>query len=282
MFNKYVFNPASIVDGDKMCVSTFYRSQWVGIDGSPTYMGVNATMPRITRNMGASITMSNDRAGKYSNTEISGDYAYFLQLDGAVLSMGLRVGLKNMSFTDLNWITPDTDLGNDNGIVNSKTNSWSPNFGLGFQYSNEKWYAGASVYNITEQNNSFDEVKILNKRQFYFTGGYNIRLNSTFNLIPNILVQSDLTTFQVDLNLNTQIYDNLIVGATYRLQDAVAIIVGYNVLENFRVYYSYDFGISKIGNLSNSGGSHELSLKYCFTIEKKVKKSKKNRNVRFL
>ena len=280
MFNKNVFNPAAIADGDKMCVSTFYRSQWTGIDGSPTFMGVNAIMPRLTRNMSAGVSVFSDRLGKYNNTEIEGSYAYSIIMDKAVLSMGLRVGIINTSFTDFNWITPDA--GNDLGIVSDKTNSWSPNFGIGFQYSDKNWNAGASVYNITEQKNSFDEVKILQKRQFYFTGGYNIRINSTFKLMLNVFEQTDLSSYQIDVNVNAEMYDNLIVGATYRLQDAVSIILGYNILDELKVYYSYDFGVGKIGSFSNSGGSHELSVKYCFTIEKKVKKSKKNRNVRFL
>ena len=280
MFNKNVFNPAAISDGDKMCVSAFYRSQWTGIEGSPTFIGVNAIMPRLTRNMSAGISVFSDRLGKYNNTEIIGSYAYSIHLDEAIFSMGLKVGLVNTSFTDIDWVTPDA--GNDTGIVNGKTNSWSPNVGIGFQYSNEKWYAGASVYNLIEQNKSFDEVKVLQKRQYYFTGGYNIRLNSTFKLLPNVLVQSDFISYQIDVNVNAKIYDDLIVGVTYRLQDAAAIILGYNILDGLKVYYSYDFGLGKIGSFSNSGGSHELSVKYCFTIEEKVKKSKKNRNVRFL
>jgi len=282
MFNKHVFNPASIADGDKMCVSSFYRSQWVGIEGSPTFMGISATMPKLTKNMSAGLSVFSDRLGKYNNTEIQGSYAYSIHFDESIFSMGIRVGVVNMKFSDLDWVTPDTDLGNDPGIVNSKSNSWSPNIGIGFQYASEKLYAGLSVYNITEQNNSFDEVKILQKRQYYFTGGYNIRLNSTFKLVPNVLVRTDLSSYQVDVNVNTMIYDNLIIGATYRLQDAASIILGYSILDGLRVFYSYDVGVSKIGSFSRSGGSHELSVKYCFTIEKKVKKSKKNRNVRFL
>jgi len=282
MFNKSVFNPAAISDGDKVCVSAFYRTQWTGIEGAPTYMGINATMPRLTKDMSAGLAVFSDKLGKYSNTEIRGNYAYSLRFDESVFSMGLKIGLINVSFTDANWITPDTDLGNDASIVNSASNSWSPNFGLGFQYTTKKWYAGVSVFNITQQKNSFDEVKILQKRQYYFTGGYNIRINSTFKLVPNVLVQTDLSSYKLDINTNAILYDDLIVGATYRMQDAVVILLGYSVLDNFKVYYSYDFGMTKIGSFSNSGGSHELSLKYCFTIDEKVRKSKSNRNVRFL
>ena len=282
MFNKNVFNPSAIADGDKMCVSAFYRSQWTGIEGSPSFTGISAVMPKLTRNMSAGLSVYNDIQGKYNRTQIEGTYAYSIRLDDASINMGLRVGLANSSFTDLNWVTPDTDVGNDTGIINSTSNVWSPSVGIGFQYINEKLYAGLSVYNLLEQNNSFDEVKVLNKRQYYFTSGYNIRLNSTFNLMPNVLIQTDLIAYQIDLNVNVSINENLIIGTTYRNKDALSLLLGYNVLDKVKVYYSYDFGINKIGSFSNSGGSHELSVRYCFTIDEKVKKSKKNRNVRFL
>ena len=282
MFNKYVFNPAAIADGDKFCVSSFYRSQWSGVDGYPSFIGVNAVMPRLNRNMSVGVSILSERIGKYNNTEVQGSYAYSIHLDENVFSMGLQIGVVNTSFIDLNWSTPESELVIDSEIVNSMTNSWSPNFAVGFQYLNKKWHLGASVYNITEQNKSFDEVKILQERQYYFTGGYNIRINSTFKLMPNVLMQTDLNSYQIDVNLNAEIYNDLIIGTTYRLQDSFVMLFGYSVLDELKVFYSYDFGLNKIGSFKNSGGSHELSVKYCFTIEKRVKKSKKNRNVRFL
>jgi|LGVE01.1.fsa_nt_gb type IX secretion system PorP/SprF family membrane protein len=282
MFNKNVFNPAAVAEGDKICVSTFYRAQWIGIEGSPTFMGINAVMPKLSRNMGVGLSVFNDNLGKYNRIQIEGSYAYSIYFKDAIFSMGLKVGVLNMSFNDLNWITPDTEVGGDPNIVKDNSSSWSPNFGIGFQYIEKKWYAGVSVSNLLEQNNSFSEVQIRQKRQFYFTGGYTIRLNSTFKLMPNIFMQTDLLAYQIDVNVNTKVYDNLIVGATYRLQDAFSILLGYSILDDLHVYYSYDMGISKISSFNNGGGAHELSVKYCFSIAEKVKKSKKNRNVRFL
>ena len=282
MFNKNMYNPSTIAEGDELCVSTFYRTQWTGVDGAPVLMGVNAAMPKLTRNMGLGLAVFSDKLGKYNRILIEGNYAYSIILENAVINMGLKVGVLNMSLSDLNWTAPDGDVGNDPGIINVKSNSWSPNFGVGFQYLTKKMYIGASVLNLLEQENSFSEVEIRQKRQYFITGGYNIRVNSSFKVIPNLMLRTDLDTYQVDLNVNTKIYDNLIVGVSYRWQDAASILLGYNILEGLNVLYSYDFGMSKIGSFSHSGGSHELSVKYCFNFEGKVKKSKKNRNVRFL
>ena len=282
MINKNIFNPASIVDGDNICASMFYRSQWLGVDGGPTTTGVNVVMPHVTNNMGLGLGVYSDRVGKYQNIQLEGSYAYSISLDEWNLSLGLRVGVLNKSFSDLNWVTPDTPSGVDTGIVSEDNSSWSPNFGVGAQYFSNKGYLGVSIYNIAELNNSIDEVKIPQKRQYYIMGGYNFKLNSTFELEPNVLVQTDLSSYQIDANLNLKIEESIVVGASYRLQDAVSLLVGFNVLEGLRVFYSYDFGVNKIGSISNSGGSHELGVKYCFVIPNKVKKSKRNRNVRFL
>lgn len=282
MFNKNVFNPSTIADGDELCVSAFYRSQWTGIDGAPVLMGVNAAMPKLTKNMGVGLAVYNDKLGKYNRIQIEGNYAYSIYLKDAIFSMGLKVGVLNMSLSDLNFVTPETEAGNDPDIFYGKTSSWAPNFGIGFQYMAKKWYVGFSILNLLEQNNSFDEVIISQKRQYYFTSGYTIRLNSAFKIIPNIMLRTDMSAYQFDLNVNAEIYENLIVGSTYRWQDSASILLGYSLLEDLKLYYSYDFGVNKIGSFSQSGGSHELSVKYCFSFAEKVKKSKKNRNVRFL
>ena len=282
MFNKNVFNPATVVDGSEICASAFYRTQWMGFDGAPVFMGVNVVSPKLSRNMGAGLAVYSDNLGKYNRIQIEGNYAYSIKLKNAVFSMGIKFGVLNMSYKDLDWITPDSEISLDPSIVNSNTDSWSSSFGIGFQYLTEKWYAGVSILNMLEQNNSFDEVQIPQKRQYYFTGGYTIRLNSTFKLKPNVLVRTDLGAYSFDLNVNAEIYNNMVAGVTYRLDDSASILLGYKVIDGLYAYYSYDFGINKIGSFSQSGGSHELSVKYCFSFVKKVKKSKKNRNVRFL
>jgi hypothetical protein len=64
-------------------------------------------------------------------------------------------------------------------------------------------------------------------------------------------------------------------GLSYRVQDAVAIIVGaypFNqpnmspALQQIRIGYSYDITTSALGRSGRSSGSHEIMLGYCFKI----------------
>jgi len=283
MFNKSIFNPASVGEGDENCASVFYRSQWVGFDGAPVTMGANFNMPKLTASMGAGLTVYSDNLGKYRRIQMEGNYSYSILLNNqSRLIFGLRAGVLNLSFSDLNWVSPDGNAGADPSIVSSTNSSWSPNFGVGFTYMADKLYLGASVLNLLEQNNQLDEVKILQKRQYYFTGGYNIRINSTFNLMPNILLSTDLSSVNLDVNLNTVINKDIIVGLSYKTSQSASILLGYNILDMVDVYYSYDFGFNKVASYEYGNGSHELLLRYCFKGKERVEKSKKNRNVRFL
>jgi type IX secretion system PorP/SprF family membrane protein len=115
-------------------------------------------------------------------------------------------------------------------------------------------------------------------------GGYHFDLSPQFTLTPNVLAKTDLASTQFDGNV-TVMYDNTIwLGATYRLEDAIAPMAGYQYTfpggkSNLRIGYSYDITTSDIKNYSD--GSHELMLSYCLTIAKPLPK-RVYKNPRFL
>jgi hypothetical protein len=71
------------------------------------------------------------------------------------------------------------------------------------------------------------------------------------------------------------------VGVSYRMQDAIAPMIGYRFLKDksLKVGYSYDLTLSKIKGYSS--GTHEVMLGYCFNV-KKPKKVSSYQNARFL
>jgi hypothetical protein len=69
------------------------------------------------------------------------------------------------------------------------------------------------------------------------------------------------------------------VGATYRLQDAIAPMIGYMAPFGLKVGYSYDLTLSKLNGYSS--GTHEIMLGYCFK-PKAAPKVSSHTNVRFL
>ena len=79
-----------------------------------------------------------------------------------------------------------------------------------------------------------------------------------------MFVKTDQISTQIDFNINVMYVDHLWGGVTYRLDDAVVLIAGYNINENLKFGYTYDITTSDLK--SESSGSHEILLRYSFRI----------------
>ena len=67
-------------------------------------------------------------------------------------------------------------------------------------------------------------------------------------------------------------------GLSYRTKDAVALLMGAELMNGLRVGYSFDLVTSAIGRYGY--GSHEVFISYSVDIEKN--RSRKYKSVRFL
>jgi len=147
---------------------------------------------------------------------------------------------------------------------------------------NPKYYAGVSMGHLNEGDLS--DMNITVARHLYFMAGYHFDLDARWRITPNVLVKSDLASTQLDANA-TVMYDNTFwLGATYRLEDAIAPMAGYQYEfpsgnSTLRIGYSYDFTTSELNNYSS--GSHELMLSFCLKIAKPLP-NRVYKNPRFL
>jgi hypothetical protein len=117
-------------------------------------------------------------------------------------------------------------------------------------WSNEEWLclAGSGAYQV-----------------------YHFELNQNLNGVGHA---------GVGVNANAVIMDKLYAGLGYRNQDAMSIMLGYQIMPSLRASYSYDLTTSSLS--AYSSGSHELFLTYCFTIEIPPRINGSYRNPRFL
>jgi type IX secretion system PorP/SprF family membrane protein len=107
------------------------------------------------------------------------------------------------------------------------------------------------------------------RRHYFITGGYEYTIPDFPSVVlkPSLFIKTDFVSAQYDVTCLAE-YNNIYWGGlSYRVQDAVALIVGFKPSPKMIIGYSYDFTTSAIGRNGRSSGSHEIMFGYCFQVE---------------
>jgi type IX secretion system PorP/SprF family membrane protein len=301
MFNRVFTNPGFAGLSKGICVTGMVRQQWAGFEdyegekiGPQTFfIGVDAPV-RIIRG-GLSAVVMQDQIGFTQTTALRIGYTYIQKLGFGSLGVGAQVGFNNrvMDFSKFKPVDDNDPLlkaitGEENEILIDAS------FGIAYQVDDE-YYIGISVNQVLETKGqelanwttNVDSAsknflyKMTLDRTFYLQGGYEIRFrnNPNFAILPSAMIKFNQASVQLDVASLLEFKEKFWGGLNYRFQDAVSIIAGLQY-KNFKIGYSYDITTSKLG-LTNTAGSHEVMLKYCFKIEGE-KGRKSYRNTRFL
>lgn len=262
MYNIGSFNPAYVGTVESPEIIGLYRAQWVDIPGAPTTIRGGANIPFSNEKMGMGINVVNDQLGPSNQTYIDLAYSYQIQFSGDTkLSFGLNAGgsMLDIDYSKGNFVNPS-----DPSILGENYNSFYPTVGAGlFLYHKEEWYLGASVPNFLTKELYNDEVATIveDKIQLNAIGGYVFQLGERTKFKPAFLVNylkgSPVT---VNLSANFQFIDALTIGASYRIDNAVSAMAGFQISNAMFVGYAYDYATSGLGEYS--GGSHEAILKF--------------------
>jgi type IX secretion system PorP/SprF family membrane protein len=304
MFNTMAINPGYAGSNGAICLNTFARQQWAGFkdpDGSSTapqtfLFSIDAPIKFLHGGLGAVI--SSDKAGFEKNTNFRLAYAYRLNLGTGFLGIGVEAAFLDKKIDFSKFRTGDEEDLNgakDPVLVSGKANGsdFFTDFAFGIYYNVPgKFYVGISALNLSEPTGfawkpltgtgaGGNAVQL--KRTYFATGGYEYIFpsNPSFEFNPSFLIKTDFVSAQYDIAALLK-YDNKFWGGlSYRVQDAVTLLIGLN-WSNFKFGYSYDITTSKLGGSGKSNGSHELFLIYCFkiTIPTYVKSYKNTRYFR--
>lgn len=262
MYNIGSFNPAYAGTVESPEIIGLYRAQWVDIPGAPTTIRAGANIPFNNEKMGLGINIVSDELGPSTQTYFDVAYSYQIQLsDDTKLSFGLNAGGSslNIDYSKGTFVDPA-----DQSILGGKYNSFYPTIGAGlFMYHETDWYLGLSVPNFLTNALYNDEVATIveDNMQFNAIGGYVFQLGDRTKFKPafllNYLQGSPVT---VNLSANFQFIDALTIGASYRFDNAVSGLAGFQISNAMFIGYSYDYNTNGLGEYS--GGSHEAILKF--------------------
>jgi type IX secretion system PorP/SprF family membrane protein len=297
MHSKLIYNPGYAGTSEAICANVLYRQQWVNFPGAPKTGLLSFDMPIGQLPLAIGLNVMTDQIG-FSKTLFARLALSFNRHIGAgVLGIGIDGGVLQQQFNGT-WITPDGNQvhdgtipaytsGTGGGITNPGLNKLSYDLGFGAFYSiANKMYVGISSTHLAAQDlKATDSVKYKLARHYYIVGGYTFNLGEggKHGINPNVKIKSDAASTQLDINL-TYIYDQSFwIGVSYRMQDAIAPMLGYKFnkggVRGLKIGYSYDVTMSKIKGYSS--GTHEVMLGYCMVPKKKNKVTSYG-NTRFL
>ncbi len=294
MHSKLIYNPGYAGTSEAVCANVLYRQQWVNFPGAPKTGLLSFDMPIGQLPIAIGLNVMTDQIGFSKTLFARLALAYNRHIGAGILGVGIDGGVLQQQFNGT-WITPDGNQVHDAAIpaytsgtvtaANPGLNKLTYDVGFGAFYSiANKMYVGISSTHLAAQDiKASSEVKYALARHYYIVGGYtfNVGEGGKHGINPNVKIKSDAASTQLDVNL-TYIYNRMFwIGVSYRMQDAIAPMVGARFLKDksLKVGYSYDLTLSKIKGYSS--GTHEIMLGYCFNV-KKPKKVTSYQNARFL
>jgi type IX secretion system PorP/SprF family membrane protein len=293
ILNNFIINPAVAGIENYTDVKISHRHQWVGLDGAPvtTYITIHGPLTKSSYDRenpttfhaqgqnprgkaywqdytkadphhGVGFTMLNDRTGPLNRFTVAGTYAYHVGIgERTSLSAGITAGVQNMTLnaSKLNFEYPIDPAVAGSGYLNKLR----PDISAGLWMYSARYFVGLAAQNVIGSKLSFaeDTLKVTSTGKFvphlFLSAGYRMFLNDDVSFLPSATIRYiNPMPVGVDLNAKFQYQDLVWAGASYRLQDGFAGMVGINVSSTFNIGYSYDYTTSRLNTVSR--GSHEI------------------------
>jgi type IX secretion system PorP/SprF family membrane protein len=293
ILNNYIINPALTGIENYTDIKLSHRHQWVGIQDAPvtTYFTIHKAIgkqddrtsatsfkmpgenPRgksywqdytsAAPHHGVGLQIINDRTGPLNRFSAYATYAYHIGISARTsIAAGFGAGMSNLSLSanklDFVYTTVDPAV-----YTSKEINSLKPDFNAGVWVYSADYFLGLAAQQIIPSKVDFSNNTLTKQEgkfvpHLFLTAGYRFLLNDDFNVIPSTMVKYVSKTLNADFNVKLQYLDMAWVGASYRLQDGFAGMIGLNVSNTFNIGYSYDYTTSKLNTFTK--GTHEIMV----------------------
>lgn len=264
MYNTMAVNPAYAGSTGSLEAVLLHRSQWVGISGAPETQSFSIQAPLHNEKVGLGLSIVNDKIGPSNELYADGNFSYSLALGYEKrLAFGLKVGMRMLN---IDW-SKGKYYDNDDVLLNQNIDNQAKlAVGAGIYYYTDKWYFGISIPSFI-QSNYYDDIQesiYYDRLHYYFMGGYVFDLNPNLKFKPAFLIKAvSGAPLTADISANFMLYEKFAIGGSYRTNDSVSIIAGFQLSKSFLLGYAFDYTISELNKYND--GSHEIILRYQFT-----------------
>ncbi|MDX9847039.1 MAG: type IX secretion system membrane protein PorP/SprF [Tenuifilaceae bacterium] len=278
MFNNYIINPA--VGGTFNYYQIRYnnRFQWAGLNDAPQTYNISAYGPHGTKDMGFGGNFYYDVTGATSRTGGLFSYSYNMQItqNGLRISGGISLGFLMYRADGSKFELGDNFDPNDPALYTNTKSVFTPDANIGFLLYDTRFFFGISahqllgqkLYQSTLERQVGDDVQNyygMNKlkQHFMVSGGVLLPLNRDLDIEPSALIKYMINSpVQIDLNAKVTYRKEFWGGLSFRWQDGISILFGYNYQRRYLFGYSFDYSLT--GLRTHSAGSHEIMIGYMF------------------
>ncbi len=272
MFNKLTYNPAYAGSYASPVVTVVNRHQWIGIEGAPNTQAVSYCQPTLNKHFGIGINLVRNEITINRNLNAELSYAYQLPLPRGYLGIGIQASMRHFR---QNWnderIVTSQPIDSDVAVPNGMQGKIVPNFGVGLFYTAPRWYAGASVPRLVDNNIDLTEEGTITSRENWHLNvmaGSAFPLSSTLDLVPQLLFRYVKNAPpDLDVNLTLDVRRRFLGGVTYRtggdrkdFGESIDIMAGAFATKNLMFMLSYDIGLTRLASIRN--GSVEATFRW--------------------
>ncbi|WP_425636823.1 PorP/SprF family type IX secretion system membrane protein [Algoriphagus yeomjeoni] len=293
-------NPAMTGASEMTTIGVNYRNQWPGLDQSFNSYSAYADHYIFSANSGVGLIVnrSEQSMANLSTTEIGATYSYRMRLGfRSFLRMGGQVSYmdRDAYFGDLVFGSQIDDQtgtvgGNSGESLGDGISHQFMDYSFGMVFHNENLWFGLAGHHLTQPNISFLDgansrlplkISAHGGVKFDLSGGSSSEyLNQKFGTKEltfafNYKNQGSFSQLDMGAQVNIQ---PLVLGVWYRgipvqqseipNHEAIIGLVGISLGGGLDVGYSHDFTLSSLGN-ANTGGAHEISIRYSFLATNK-------------
>ncbi len=289
--NPVYLNPA--LAGNKICprITLNYRNQYPALGRHYVSYSAGGDMFVNAISGGVAVLATTDMTGPLASFSGSAVYSYRLKVSNKIIMNAAfqagyfqyRMNWEKFIFEDM--IVPGTgEIISGNEVQPERLHVGDVDFSTGFVVGyNERLYMGAAFHHITMPDLSFytGNTSRLDMRITVHAGalfdlqeGISGSENEKLSFSPNIVYMQQGQFHQLNGGMYVNFYpfvSGLWLRHNFENPDAVILSLGFQQPE-FKIGYSFDFTLSKIGMAS--GGAHEVSFVWLLPCPKKEFKYK--------
>jgi len=260
MLNGYLLNPA-VTASNASNAKVVARQLWVGWEEAPrTLVGSGHWRLGRDKKSGVGGMIYNDKNNAINRFGFQASFGHRVALSNKInMAFGLALSAQQFSLNTSGLYGNDAS----DPLLTGATESvfGLPDASAGFLIYSAKAYFGASISNafqskIKLRTDGASESAV--PRSVFLTGGLRNEVNYSIVWEPSVMM---LWTqgFPIELHVNTKFRfdDKFWLGGSYRINNALQVMAGFQFLE-YELGYVYEYTLSSLNRFNQ--GSHELML----------------------